>query len=39
MSSNFNWFKYSSPSAFYPVAGALVPWFLVAAALLACAGA
>jgi heme exporter protein C len=33
-----NWFKYSSPSAFYPVAGRLVPWFLAAAALLAAAG-
>ncbi len=39
MGSTFNWFKYSSPSAFYPVAGALVPWCLMAAALLACAGA
>ena len=39
MGSNFNWFRYSSPSAFYPVAGALAPWFLAAAALLACAGA
>jgi len=22
-----NWFKYASPSAFYPVAGRLIPWF------------
>ena len=33
-----NWFKYSSPAAFYPVAGRLVPWFLAAAAVLTVAG-
>src|SRR5215213_2961346 len=33
-----NWFKYSSPAAFYPVAGRLVPWFFAAAALFAAAG-
>ena len=33
-----NWFRYSSPPAFYPVAGVLAPWFLAAAALLAAAG-
>ena len=38
MGSSVNWFKYSSPSAFYPLAGSLAPWFLAAAALLACAG-
>ena len=30
-----NWFKYSSPAAFYPLAGKLRPWFLGAAAILA----
>ncbi len=36
--TSFNWFKYSSPPAFYPVAGRLVPWFLSASAVLAAAG-
>ena len=35
---NINWFKYSSPQTFYPLAGKLVPWFFVAAALLTAAG-
>ena len=35
---NINWFKYSSPQTFYPLAGKLVPVFFVAAALLAVAG-
>jgi heme exporter protein C len=34
-----NLFRYSSPSAFYPLAGKLAPWFGWAAALLAVAGA
>ena len=29
-----NWFKYASPASFYPLAGALRPWFLGAAAIL-----
>jgi heme exporter protein C len=29
-----NWLKYSSPQTFYPLAGRLVPWFAVSAALL-----
>jgi heme exporter protein C len=33
-----NWFKYSAPSTFYGLAGKLVPWFAVAAALLFVAG-
>jgi heme exporter protein C len=33
-----NWFRFASPQAFSPVAGALAPWFLAAAALLAAAG-
>jgi heme exporter protein C len=34
----FNWFRYASPQTFFPVAGALAPWFLGAAGLLAAAG-
>jgi heme exporter protein C len=26
-SERFNWFRWSSPQAFYPLAGKLVPWF------------
>lgn len=33
-----NWFKYSSPAAFYPLAGKLFPWFAVLAALFTLAG-
>ena len=33
-----NWFKYSSPKMFYPLAGKLIPWFGVAAAILAIIG-
>ncbi len=33
-----SWFKYSSPQTFFPLAGKLVPWFAVAALLLAAAG-
>ena len=33
-----NWFKYSAPSTFYGLAGKLVPWFAVAAAILFAAG-
>ena len=33
-----NWFKYSSPVSFYPLAGRLIPWFAAAAAALAVAG-
>ena len=29
-----NWFKYSSPQAFHPLAGRMIPWFSVAAVLL-----
>src|SRR5258705_6754218 len=35
MSMNINWFKYSSPQTFYPLAGKLAPWFFAAAALFA----
>jgi len=33
-----NWFRFSSPQAFYPLAGVVAPWFGAAAALLALAG-
>ncbi len=29
-----NWFKYSAPSTFYPLAGKITPWFVIASALL-----
>jgi heme exporter protein C len=32
------WFRYSSPQAFYPLAGAMVPWFAAAALVLCLAG-
>ena len=38
MDTRINWFKYSSPPAFYPLAGLMAPWFLALAAVLACAG-
>lgn len=33
-----NWFKYSSPPSFYPLAGKMIPWFAIAAALMAVVG-
>src|SRR5690625_1490658 len=33
-----NWFKYSSPKTFYPLAGKLMPWFAAAAVCLTVAG-
>jgi heme exporter protein C len=33
-----NWFKFSSPQTFYPLAGRMVPWFAAAAAILAAVG-
>ncbi len=38
MSSAINWFRFSSPASFYPLAGSLAPWFAVAAAILAAIG-
>ena len=35
---SINWFKYSSPATFYPLAGRLVPWFMVSAVLFAVGG-
>jgi heme exporter protein C len=33
-----NWFRYSSPATFYGLAGRMIPWFAVPAAVLAAAG-
>ena len=33
-----SWFRYASPQTFYPLAGALAPWFAIAAALFGIAG-
>ncbi|MGH9601666.1 MAG: cytochrome c biogenesis protein CcsA, partial [Terriglobales bacterium] len=33
-----NIWKYSSPQTFYPLAGKMVPWFMVPAAILGVAG-
>lgn len=33
-----NWFKYSSPPTFYPLAGRMIPWFYTLAAMFAVAG-
>src|SRR3954470_16201988 len=38
MAFPINWFKYSSPATFYPLAGILSPWFFAAAAVLAAVG-
>jgi heme exporter protein C len=33
-----HWYRYSSPASFYPIAGAMVPWFAWGAAILAVIG-
>ena len=33
-----NWFKFASPAAFYPMAGKMIPWFWMLAALFGAAG-
>ncbi len=33
-----NWFRYSSPASFYPLAGKLIPWFTALAVLFGVAG-
>jgi len=38
MSTSINWFRFSAPASFYPLAGRLVPWFAIAAAILAVIG-
>jgi heme exporter protein C len=35
---SINWFKYSSPQAFYPLAGKMIPWFVLLATIFAIAG-
>ncbi len=35
---SFNWFRYSSPQTFYPLAGRLAPFFWIAAVALTIAG-
>lgn len=35
---SINWFKYSSPTSFYPLAGKLIPWFVWSTILLMVAG-
>ena len=36
--SSINWFRFASPASFFPLAGKLVPWFALPAALLALVG-
>ena len=36
--SSINWFRFASPASFFPLAGTLVRWFAVPAALLAVVG-
>jgi heme exporter protein C len=33
-----NWYKYTSPASFYPLAGKMIPWFAILTALLLAAG-
>jgi heme exporter protein C len=33
-----NWFKFSSPATFYPLAGRMIPWFAAAAVVLTVVG-
>ena len=36
--ASINWFKYSSPQTFFPLAGKMLPWFAGLAAVLCAAG-
>ena len=36
--SRINWFKYAAPQNLFPLAGRMIPWFSLAAALLCAAG-
>jgi heme exporter protein C len=38
VTSSFSWFKYASPTSFYPLAGRLIPWFSGAAIVLGLIG-
>src|SRR5437773_1192087 len=33
-SQRINWYKYAAPANFYPLAGKMIPWFAISAALL-----
>lgn len=35
---NINWYKYTSPASFYPLAGKMIPWFAITSALLLVTG-
>ena len=37
-SQRINWYKYAAPANFYPLAGKMIPWFAISAALLFVAG-
>ena len=36
--ASFNWLRYAAPQAFYPLAGAMVPWFAAAASVFCVVG-
>src|SRR5688500_6422628 len=36
--AKINWYKYASPANFYPLAGKIIPWFAIPAAILFIAG-
>ncbi len=38
MNASINWYRFASPTSFYPLAARLVPWFAVSAAILAAIG-
>ncbi len=38
MGRKINWYKYTSPASFYPLAGKLIPWFAVLSTVLLVAG-
>lgn len=38
MTGHINWYRYASPVSFYPLAGKMLPWFAVAAAVLTVLG-
>ena len=38
MKDRFNLYRFASPAAFYPLAGALIPWFAAAAVVFGLAG-
>lgn len=38
MSKGFNWYHFSSPQTFYPLAGKMIPWFWALVAVFGVAG-